>query len=45
LRGALNLGWKKEDVDAILVLAEQEVGSERALKLWELWADVRERKL
>lgn len=45
LRGALNLGWKKEDVDAVLVLAEQEVGSERALKLWELWADVRERKL
>jgi len=45
LRGALNLGWKKEDVDAILVLAEQEVGSERALRLWELWADVRERKL
>ena len=45
LRGALNLGWKKEDVDAILVLAEQEVGAERALKLWELWADVRERKL
>jgi len=45
LSGALNLGWKKEDVDAILVLAEQEVGSERALRLWELWADVRERKL
>ena len=45
LRGALNLGWKKEDVDAILVLAEQEVGPQRALKLWELWADVRERKL
>ncbi len=45
LRGALNLGWKKEDVDAVLVLAEQEIGAARALKLWELWADVRERKL
>ncbi len=45
LRGALNLGWSKEDVDAVLVLAEQELGSQRALKVWELWADVRERKL
>ncbi len=45
LRGALNLGWSKEDVDAVLVLAEQELGSQRALKLWEQWADVRERKL
>ena len=45
LRGALNLGWKKEDVDAVLVLAEKEVGSKGALKLWEVWADVRERRL
>jgi 4-carboxymuconolactone decarboxylase len=45
LRGALNLGWKREDVDALLVLAEQEVGAPRALKLWEQWADVRERNL
>ena len=45
LRGALNLGWKREDVDALLVLAEQDVGAERALKMWEVWADVRERKL
>ncbi len=45
LRGALNLGWKREDVDALLVLAEQDVGAPRALKLWEQWADVRERAL
>jgi len=45
LRGALNVGWKREDVDAVLVLAEQEVGAARALKVWEVWADVRERDL
>jgi hypothetical protein len=45
LRGALNLGWSREDVDAVLVLAERELPAERALKIWELWADVRERKL
>ena len=45
LRGALNLGWKREDVDAVLVLAEADMPPERALKIWELWADVRERQL
>jgi len=45
LRGALNLGWTKEDVDAVLALAEQDLGPERALKVWELWADVRGRNL
>jgi len=45
LRGALNLGWKKEDVDAVLVLAEQELDPQASLKIWEQWADVRERKL
>ena len=45
LRGALNVGWKREDVDAVLVLAEQDLGPQRALKLWEQWADVRERGL
>lgn len=45
LRGALNVGWKREDVDALLVLAEQDVGAARALKVWEVWADVREREL
>jgi hypothetical protein len=29
----------------VLVLAEQDLGAARALKVWELWADVRERKL
>jgi len=45
LRGVLNFGWKKEDVDAVLALAEQDLGPERALKVWELWADVRGRNL
>ena len=45
LRGTLNLGWSREDVDAVLALAEQDLGAQRALKVWELWADVRERKL
>lgn len=45
LRGALNVGWTREDVDAVLALAEADVSPERALKLWGLWADVRERKL
>jgi 4-carboxymuconolactone decarboxylase len=45
LRGALNVGWKREDVDAVLVLAEQDLAPQRALKVWELWADVRGRGL
>ena len=45
LRGALNVGWTREDVDALLALAEADVTPERALKFWELWAEVRERKL
>jgi alkylhydroperoxidase/carboxymuconolactone decarboxylase family protein YurZ len=45
LRGALNLGWAREDVDAVLALAEADLSPEQALKVWELWADVRGRKL
>jgi 4-carboxymuconolactone decarboxylase len=45
LRGALNLGWAREDVDAVLALAETDLTPDRALKVWEQWADVRERKL
>jgi 4-carboxymuconolactone decarboxylase len=45
LRGALNTGSTREDVDAVLVLVELDLTPERSLKLWELWADVRERKL
>ena len=45
LRGALNMGWKREDVDAVLALAEADASPEQALRFWKLWADVRERKL
>jgi alkylhydroperoxidase/carboxymuconolactone decarboxylase family protein YurZ len=45
LRGALNMGWKREDVDTVLALAEQELTTERALRVWEQWADVRGRRL
>ena len=45
LRGALNLGWSREDIDAVLALAEADLSAARALKVWELWADVRGRKL
>ncbi|MGH7538033.1 MAG: carboxymuconolactone decarboxylase family protein, partial [Gemmatimonadales bacterium] len=45
LRGALNVGWTREDVDAVLALVEADVTAERALRIWELWADVRERNL
>ena len=45
LRGALNLGWTKEDVDGVLAIIEADVTKERALKIWELWADVRGRNL
>lgn len=45
LRGALNTGSTREDVDAVLAVLEADLTKERALKLWEMWADVRERKL
>lgn len=45
LRGALNMGWTREEVDAVLALVEADLTPERALKVWELWADVRERML
>ena len=43
-RGALNHGWTRDDVDAVLALLEEDLGAERALAVWELWAEVRERK-
>ncbi len=43
-RGALNHGWTRDDVDAVLALLEEDLGAERALKTWELWSEVRERK-
>ena len=45
LRGALNTGSAPEEVDEALALVEQDVGAERALRVWELWADVRARRL
>ena len=45
LRGALNTGSSREDVDAVLAVVESDLTKERALKLWELWSDVRGRNL
>ena len=45
LRGALNTGSTKEDVDAVLAIVEQDLAPDRALKVWETWADVRGRNL
>ncbi len=43
LRGALNTGSTAEEVDEVLALVEQDVGAAQALRLWELWADVRDK--
>lgn len=45
LRGALNLGWSREQVDALLAVLEPDLGPDRALKVWEIWSQVRERGL
>lgn len=45
LRGALNTGSSREDVDAVLAIVEADLTKDRALKLWEMWGDVRERSL
>jgi len=45
LRGALNTGSTREDVDAVLAVVEADLPADRALRTWELWADVRERNL
>ena len=45
LRGALNTGAGREEVDQVLALVEQDLDSARALKMWEMWADVRGRDL
>lgn len=45
LRGALNTGSSREEVDEVIALVEEELSKERALKLWEMWADVRDRAL
>lgn len=45
LRGALNTGSTREDVDEVLGIVELDLTKERALKLWEMWSDVRGRSL
>ena len=45
LRGALNTGSTPHEVDDVLALVEQDIGAEHALRLRNLWADVRGRKL
>ena len=45
LRGALNTGSTREDVDEVLAVVEGELPTQRSLKLWEMWADVRDRSL
>ena len=45
LRGALNTGSSREDVDAVLAVVEMDLTKERALTLWEMWSDVRGRNL
>jgi 4-carboxymuconolactone decarboxylase len=45
LRGALNTGSTTDEVDEVIALVEGDLSKEGALKLWEMWADVRERNL
>jgi 4-carboxymuconolactone decarboxylase len=45
LRGALNTGATREEVDETLALVEQDLDADRALAMWRLWADVRSREL
>ena len=45
LRGALNTGSTRDEVDEVIALVEDDLTKDRALKLWEMWADVRERNL
>jgi 4-carboxymuconolactone decarboxylase len=45
LRGALNTGSSREEVDEVIAVVEDDLSKDRALKLWEMWADVRERNL
>ncbi len=45
LRGALNTGASVAEVDEVLALVERDVEAAHALRVWELWADVRSRGL
>ena len=43
LRGALNTGSTSEEVDDALALVEHDVAAAQALRMWQLWAEVRAR--
>jgi len=45
LRGALNSGATAEEVDDVLALVENDIDAEQAVRVWDLWADVRGRHL
>ena len=45
LRGCLNTGATREEVDGVLAVVEQDVPADRALRIWQLWAEERERRL
>ena len=45
LRGALNTGSTRHEVDEVIAVVEDDLTKPQALKLWEMWADVRERSL
>ena len=45
LRGALNTGSTAEEVDDVLALVEQDINAAQAVRVWDLWADVRGRRL
>jgi len=45
LRGALNTGSTPEEIDDVIAVVEEDLTREKALNLWEMWADVRERNL
>src|SRR5256885_14250382 len=45
LRGALNTAASREEVDEVLAIGKTDLSKDRALKMWEQWVDVRERKL
>lgn len=41
LYGARNVGWTNEQIDLVLTLVEEQVDASRALRAWEVWAEVR----
>ena len=41
LQGALNVGWTREDVDAVLAALEEQIDGDRAVRVWEVWAEIR----